>query len=54
MYNIAKNFNLVFRKENGIYSETDIVNYPYKVVHTELGIEIADFMTCKEVMQQKV
>lgn len=35
---LLENLDLVFRKENGIYSGTDIVKYPYKVVHTELGI----------------
>lgn len=30
-------------KENGIYSGTDIVKYPYKVVHAELGIENCRF-----------
>ena len=38
-----ENFKLVFRKENGTYSGTDIVKYPYKVVHTELGIENCRF-----------
>lgn len=38
-----ENFNLVFRKENGTYSGTDIVKYPYKVVHAELGIENCRF-----------
>jgi len=40
---LLKNLDLVFRKENGIYSGTDIVKYPYKVVHTELGIENCRF-----------
>ena len=35
---LLENLDLVFRKENGVYSGTDIVKYPYKVVHTELGI----------------
>lgn len=35
--------DLVFRKENGVYSGTDIVKYPYKVVHNELGIENCRF-----------
>ncbi len=35
---LLENLDLVFRKENGAYSGTDIVKYPYKVVHTELGI----------------
>ena len=30
---------LKMKRENGVYSGTDIVKYPYKIVHTELGIE---------------
>ena len=30
---------LKMKRENGDYSGTDIVKYPYKIVHTELGIE---------------
>lgn len=40
---LLENLDLVFRKENGVYSGTDIVKYPYKVVHTELGIENCRF-----------
>ena len=40
---LLENLDLVFRKENGGYSGTDIVKYPYKVVHTELGIENCRF-----------
>lgn len=40
---LLENLDLVFRKENGFYSGTDIVKYPYKVVHTELGIENCRF-----------
>lgn len=42
-FEFLENFNLVFRKENGTYSGTDIVKYPYKVVHIELGIENCRF-----------
>ncbi len=40
---LLENLDLVFRKENGVYSGTDIMKYPYKVVHTELGIEHCRF-----------
>ncbi|MCI8431498.1 MAG: tyrosine-type recombinase/integrase [Lachnospiraceae bacterium] len=40
---LLENLNLVFRKENGVCSGTDIVKYPYKGVHTELGIENCRF-----------
>lgn len=35
--------NLVFTRENGIYSGTDITRYPYKIIHKELGIEKCRF-----------
>lgn len=35
--------DFVFRKDNGFFSGTDIVKYPYKVIHTELGIENCRF-----------
>lgn len=38
-----KNLDLIFRKENDIYSGTDIIKYSYKVVHTELGIKNCRF-----------
>lgn len=37
------NINLVFTRENGIYSGTDITRYPYKIIHYELGIEKCRF-----------
>lgn len=35
--------NLVFTKENGLYSGTDITRYPYKIIHQELGIKNCRF-----------
>ena len=35
--------NLVFTRENGIYSGTDITRYPYKIIHHELGIKNCRF-----------
>jgi len=35
--------DFVFRKDNGTFSGTDIVKYPYKVIHTELGIKNCRF-----------
>lgn len=32
------NTNMVFVKNNGTYSGTDITKYPYKIIHHELGI----------------
>ena len=36
--------NLIFTKEDGTFIGTDIIRYPYKVIHKELGIKIVDFM----------
>ena len=38
-----KELNLVFTKENGTYSGTDIIRYPFKVIHNELGIKNCRF-----------
>ena len=35
--------DFVFRKDNGVFSGTDIVKYPYKVIHTEIGIKNCRF-----------
>lgn len=38
-----KELNLVFTKENGLYSGTDIIRYPFKVIHHELRIKNCRF-----------
>lgn len=35
--------NLVFTKENGIYTGTDITRYPFRIIHYELGIKKCRF-----------
>lgn len=35
--------DFVFRKDNGVFSGTDIVKYPYKVIHADLGIKNCRF-----------
>ncbi len=35
--------NLIFTRENGIYSGTDITRYPFKIIHHELGIKKCRF-----------
>ena len=35
--------NLVFTKQDGDYKGTDIINYPFKIIHKELGIEKCRF-----------
>ena len=31
--------NMVFTRKNGVYSGTDIIKYPYRIIHNELKIE---------------
>lgn len=31
--------DMVFTRKDGIYSETDIIKYPFKIIHHELGIK---------------
>ena len=38
-----KNVNLVFTKENGVFNGTDILKYPFKIIHNELGIKKCRF-----------
>lgn len=38
-----ESLDFVFRKDNGVFSGTDIVKYPYKIIHKELGIENCRF-----------
>ena len=35
--------DFVFRKDYGTFNGTDIVKYPYKIIHKELGIENCRF-----------
>ena len=35
--------DLVFTKRDGTYIDTDIVKYPYEVIHDELGMENCRF-----------
>ena len=35
--------NLIFTKEDGTFIGTDIIRYPYKVIHKELGIKNCRF-----------
>ena len=34
-----KRIEMVFTRKDGIYSGTDIVRYPFKIIHNELGIK---------------
>ena len=37
------NLNLVFVRDNGTYSGTDLLRYPFKIIHNELGIKKCRF-----------
>ena len=30
---------MIFRKDNGFYAGKDIIKYPFKIIHNELGIK---------------
>ena len=34
---------MVFKKNNGLYVGTDIIKYPFKIIHNELGIKNCRF-----------
>ena len=34
---------MIFTRDNGKYCGTDIIKYPYKIIHDELGIENCRF-----------
>ena len=34
---------MVFTKNNGLYVGTDIIKYPFKIIHNELGIKKCRF-----------
>lgn len=35
--------NMIFTRDNGKYCGTDIIKYPYKIIHDELGIQNCRF-----------
>ena len=35
--------NMIFTRDNGKYCGTDIIKYPYKIIHNELEIENCRF-----------
>lgn len=35
--------NMIFTRDNGMYCGTDIIKYPYKIIHDELGIQNCRF-----------
>ena len=39
----SKNIEMVFTKNNGLYVGTDIIKYPFKIIHNELGMKNCRF-----------
>lgn len=39
----SRSVEMVFTKNNGLYSGTDIIKYPFKIIHNELGIKNCRF-----------
>ena len=42
-YKNLKSVEMVFTKNNGLYVGTDIIKYPFKIIHNELGIKNCRF-----------
>ncbi len=42
-YKNLKSVDMVFTKNNGLYVGTDIIKYPFKIIHNELGIKNCRF-----------
>ena len=42
-YKNLKSVEMVFTKNNGLYVGTDIIKYPLKIIHNELGIKNCRF-----------
>lgn len=41
---VKRNYiEIVFTRKDGTYSVTDIIKYPYKIIHDELGVENCRF-----------
>ena len=39
----SKNVDMIFTKNNGLYVGTDIIKYPFKIIHNELGMKNCRF-----------
>ena len=49
-----ENINLVFTKIDGTYTGTDLIRYPFKVIHEELGIKKCRFYDLRGTYATKV
>ena len=49
-----KNINLVFTRRDGTYTGTDLIRYPYKVIHEKLEIEKCRFYDLRGTYATKV
>lgn len=48
------NINLVFTQEDGTYTGTDIIRYPYNIIHNELGIKKCRFYDLRRSYATKI
>ena len=49
-----ENINLVFTKPDGTYTGTDLIRYPFKLIHEELGIKKCRFYDLRGTYATKV
>lgn len=42
-YKGSRSVEMVFKRDNGSYAGTDIIKYPFKIIHNELGIKNSRF-----------
>ncbi len=49
-----KNVNLMFKKDNGAFNGTDILKYPFNIIHNELGIEKCRFYDLRRSYATKI
>ena len=49
-YKNLKSVEMVFTKNNGLYVGTDIIKYPFKIIHNELGIKNCRFYDVADIL----
>lgn len=42
-YKGSRSVEMVFKRDNGSYAGIDIIKYPFKIIHNELGIKNSRF-----------
>ena len=53
-YKNLKSVEMVFTRNNGLYVGTDIIKYPFKIIHDELGIKNCRFYDLRESYATKI